>query len=408
MVLMAAQAAADDGAAQFPPREVRRARARLRVRAVEPSPVGRLLQHWRAQRRMSQLALAHEAGVTPRHVSFVESGRANPSREMVLTLARALDVPLRERNQVLLAAGYAPQYRETGLDDASMAQVRGALDRLLAHHEPHPAVVMDRHWNILRANAAADALFAWLLDGADAGEPPNVVRLMFGPLRAARRQLGRDRRGADPARAPRGGRRRPGPVTRGAARRGARARRASRAALAHAGLRADPAAAAAGRLRQGRPRAAATSRSSRRSARRRTSRCRSCASSRSSPRSQTSAPRNASVASRSMPVSCFRNASSAESPRMLAACASASGGDVGGALAREREAGERARALEAAAELRPQAGLGPAQLELQRDHEAVGQDLRGGLRRRRARAPSGRPSPGRAPPRPSSERATET
>ena len=132
---------------------------------------------------MSQLALANEAGVTPRHVSFVESGRANPSREMVLTLARALDVPLRERNQVLLAAGYAPQYRETGLDDGAMAQVSAALDRLLEHHEPHPAVVMDRHWNVLRTNRAADALFAWLLDGAPAGEPPNVVRLMFGPLR---------------------------------------------------------------------------------------------------------------------------------------------------------------------------------------------------------------------------------
>jgi len=132
---------------------------------------------------MSQLALANEAGVTPRHVSFVESGRANPSREMVLTLARALDVPLRERNQVLLAAGYAPQYRETGLDDEAMAQVSAALDRLLEHHEPHPAVVMDRHWNVLRTNRAADALFAWLLDGADGGEEPNVVRLMFGPLR---------------------------------------------------------------------------------------------------------------------------------------------------------------------------------------------------------------------------------
>jgi transcriptional regulator with XRE-family HTH domain len=150
---------------------------------VEPSPVGRLLKHWRAERRMSQLALANEAGVTPRHVSFVESGRSNPSREMVLTLARALDVPLRERNQVLLAAGYAPQYRETGLDDAAMDQVSRALDRLLEHHEPHPAVVMDRHWNVLRTNPAADALFAWLLDGADAGDPANVVRLMFGPLR---------------------------------------------------------------------------------------------------------------------------------------------------------------------------------------------------------------------------------
>jgi transcriptional regulator with XRE-family HTH domain len=131
---------------------------------------------------MSQLALAHEAGVTPRHVSFVESGRANPSREMVLTLTRALDVPLRERNQVLLAAGYAPQYRETGLDDASMAAVDAALNTLLEESR-HPAVVMDRHWNLLRANSHADELFGWLLDGADPGEPANVVRLMFGPLR---------------------------------------------------------------------------------------------------------------------------------------------------------------------------------------------------------------------------------
>jgi transcriptional regulator with XRE-family HTH domain len=132
---------------------------------------------------MSQLALATEAGVTARHVSFVESGRANPSREMVLTLTRALDVPLRERNQVLLAAGYAPQYRETGLDDAAIAHISQALDRMLSHHEPDPAVVMDRHWNLLRANSAATALFEWLLDGEDPGDPPNVVRLMFGPVR---------------------------------------------------------------------------------------------------------------------------------------------------------------------------------------------------------------------------------
>jgi transcriptional regulator with XRE-family HTH domain len=121
---------------------------------------------------MSQLALATEAGVTPRHVSFVESGRANPSRDMVLKLSRALDV-----------AGYAPQYRETGLDDASMAQVRAALETLLSHHEPHPAVVMDRHWNVLRTNQAATDLFDWLLDGGNPGTPANVLRLMFGPLR---------------------------------------------------------------------------------------------------------------------------------------------------------------------------------------------------------------------------------
>ncbi len=132
---------------------------------------------------MSQLALSIEAGVTARHVSFVESGRANPSSEMVLTLARALDVPLRERNQLLLAAGYAPRYRETGLDADAMTRVRDALQRVLRHHEPFPAVVMDRHWNVLRANDAAEALFAWLLADTAAGDPPNVVRLMFGPLR---------------------------------------------------------------------------------------------------------------------------------------------------------------------------------------------------------------------------------
>jgi transcriptional regulator with XRE-family HTH domain len=147
------------------------------------SPVGTLLQHWRRERRMSQLALSTEAGVTPRHVSFVESGRANPSREMVLTLARALDVPLRERNQMLLAAGYAPLYRETGLDAEQLAQVRAALDRMLEHHEPFPAVVMDRHWNVLMANGPASAMFAFLLGDEGGGDPPNVVRLMFGPLR---------------------------------------------------------------------------------------------------------------------------------------------------------------------------------------------------------------------------------
>jgi transcriptional regulator with XRE-family HTH domain len=146
-----------------------------------PSPVGRLLQHWRRVRRMSQLDLAVEARVTPRHVSFVESGRAQPSREMVLVLAGALDVPLRERNQLLLAAGYAPLYRETGVDEPAMSQVRAALDRVLRHHEPFPAVVMDRHWDILMANAAATLMFAWLLGGERSERPANVLRLMFDP-----------------------------------------------------------------------------------------------------------------------------------------------------------------------------------------------------------------------------------
>ena len=159
------------------------ASSRVGTSRIPPSPVGELLQHWRRQRRMSQLALSAEAGVTPRHVSFVESGRASPSRGMVLRLARALDVPLRERNHMLTAAGYAPLYRETGLDAEAMSRVRHALETVLAHHEPHPAVVMDRHWNIVLSNDAAAAMFDWLLDGADPGEPPNVVRLMFTRLR---------------------------------------------------------------------------------------------------------------------------------------------------------------------------------------------------------------------------------
>src|SRR3954465_10504084 len=113
-----------------------------------PSPVGTLMRHWRRARRMSQLGLAGEAGVTQRHVSFVESGRTHPSREMVLTLARALDVPLRERNQLLLAAGDAPHYRDTRLARAALRAVDAALQRMLAQQEPYPAVVMDRHWDI--------------------------------------------------------------------------------------------------------------------------------------------------------------------------------------------------------------------------------------------------------------------
>ena len=140
------------------------------------------MRHWRRERRMSQLVLAGEAGVTQRHVSFVESGRANPSREMVLALARALEVPLRERNQMLLAAGYAPHYRETGLDAEAMGHVRSAIARLLAHHEPYPAVVMDRHWNVLEVNSPAQAMFDFLLDG-DHPEPANIVRLTFTTLR---------------------------------------------------------------------------------------------------------------------------------------------------------------------------------------------------------------------------------
>src|SRR6185503_8065774 len=125
----------------------------------DAAAVGRLIQHWRRARRKSQLALALQAGISARHLGFVEIGRANPSREMVMLLAGVLDVPLRDRNMLLLAAGYAPVYRETGLEAPEMAQAKKAVDLILGHQEPYPAVVMDRYWNIVRTNGAAERFF---------------------------------------------------------------------------------------------------------------------------------------------------------------------------------------------------------------------------------------------------------
>src|SRR4051794_41944275 len=106
--------------------------------------VGELLRDWRQRRRRSQLDLAVKADVSARHLSFVETGRSRPSRELVLHLAEHLDVPLRERNTLLLAAGYAPTYRQTPIESSEMAPVRAALDKILAGHEPYPAVIVDR------------------------------------------------------------------------------------------------------------------------------------------------------------------------------------------------------------------------------------------------------------------------
>ena len=145
------------------------------------SQVGSLLQYWRHVRGMSQLALAIEADVSPRHVSFVETGRAQPSREMVLQLANALDVPLREQNGLLLAAGYAPIFRESGLDTPELRTVRVALDAILAKQEPYPAVVMNRSWDILAANSGAARFFGHMLSDRPMPSPANVVRMMFDP-----------------------------------------------------------------------------------------------------------------------------------------------------------------------------------------------------------------------------------
>jgi transcriptional regulator with XRE-family HTH domain len=146
------------------------------------SGFGRLLRQWRSQRGMSQLQLAVEAGVSARHLSFVETGRAQASREMVLLLARVLDVPLRDRNDLLVAAGYAPIYRATALDAPALGQVRRALDFILRQQEPYPAIVLDRHWNILLANAATGRLVAALLNPDVVTElGGNAMRLMFHP-----------------------------------------------------------------------------------------------------------------------------------------------------------------------------------------------------------------------------------
>src|SRR5436305_12683019 len=149
--------------------------------AMRSSRVGELLREWRRQRRLSQLDLAMSAEVSARHLSFVETGRSKPSRELVLHLAEHLEVPLRDRNRLLLAAGYAPDYRETPLDDASMASVRDALDKVLVGHQPFPAVIVDRCWNLISANAPARTLLA---DGVDADllDPPvNTLRVSLHP-----------------------------------------------------------------------------------------------------------------------------------------------------------------------------------------------------------------------------------
>ncbi|WP_327688733.1 helix-turn-helix transcriptional regulator [Streptomyces tubercidicus] len=142
--------------------------------------VGVLLREWRQRRRLSQLDLALLAETSTRHLSCVETGRARPSRTMVLRLGEALDVPLRERNALLLAADYAPAYQESGLDDAGMAQIRAALDMMLTAHEPYPAVVVDRWWNVVTGNGAMAVLMAGVPPQLLVPQP-NVYRLTLHP-----------------------------------------------------------------------------------------------------------------------------------------------------------------------------------------------------------------------------------
>ena len=150
-------------------------------RGRQASAVGQVLQSWRQRRRMSQLDLAIAASVTPRHVSFVETGRSSPSRDMLLVLAEALEMPLRDRNDLYLAAGFAPPHRELGLDDDELRVAMSAVERILASHDPLPAVVLDRHWNLVRANQGAQRLFGAMVDLGSLPAPVNVLELIFDP-----------------------------------------------------------------------------------------------------------------------------------------------------------------------------------------------------------------------------------
>jgi transcriptional regulator with XRE-family HTH domain len=153
---------------------------------VQTQPVGNLLRKWRERRRLSQLDLACEAEISTRHLSFLETGRSAPSREMVLRLAEYLDVPLRERNALLIAAGYAPAFPERALDDPALQSARKAVDLVLAGHEPYPAIAIDRHWTLIASNNAVLPFMA----GADPSllhPPVNVLRLSLHPAGLAPR-----------------------------------------------------------------------------------------------------------------------------------------------------------------------------------------------------------------------------
>lgn len=145
------------------------------------SAAGEYLRTWRIRRRMSQLDLALEAEISQRHLSFLESGRSAPSREMLLRLAERLEVPLRERNAMLLAAGYAPVFGERALEDPAMNAAKRAVSLVLKAHEPHPALALDRHWNLIEANAAVRVLLAGVGDPRLLDPPVNVLRLSLHP-----------------------------------------------------------------------------------------------------------------------------------------------------------------------------------------------------------------------------------
>jgi transcriptional regulator with XRE-family HTH domain len=163
-----------------------------RYRGIVATPtIGPLMRDWRTRRGRSQLDLSLDVGVSTRHLSFVETGKSRPSPELVLAVAEHLDVPLRERNTMLLAAGFAPRYSSRDLSDPAMAQVRASLQRMLDAHDPCPGVVIDRTWNILLANAAAGALTADV-SASVLSPAPNVFRICLHPDGLAARTVNFD------------------------------------------------------------------------------------------------------------------------------------------------------------------------------------------------------------------------
>ncbi|HET7885400.1 MAG TPA: helix-turn-helix transcriptional regulator [Bradyrhizobium sp.] len=152
---------------------------------AEPVPIGEHLRQWRLRRHLSQLDLAEDAEISTRHLSFVETGRAAPSRDMVLKLAERLDVPLRERNVLLVAAGFAPAFPQRPLDDPALKSARAAIEWMLRAHEPNPALAYDRHWNLVSANRMVAPLLASVPQRL-LTPPVNIMRLAFHPEALAR------------------------------------------------------------------------------------------------------------------------------------------------------------------------------------------------------------------------------
>src|ERR1041385_7733108 len=162
--------------------------AAARAERTQPVHIGDHLREWRQRRHLSQLDLAGDAEISARHLSFVETGRAAPSREMVMKLAERLEVPLRERNVLLVAAGFAPAFPQRSLDDPALKSARRAIDLVLEAHEPTPALAVDRHWNLVSANRLVPPLLEGIAPRL-LEQPINVLRLSFHPEAVAGRTV---------------------------------------------------------------------------------------------------------------------------------------------------------------------------------------------------------------------------